>query len=463
MRSALFAFCLFLLPSSAFAQAGASQCRTSPLGASSAYCASEAFITNHFPTSSTAGHVVTFADGTGQKFQDGGAAASGTVTSVGTGQGLAGGPITTSGTLTTSTGVDANVLNAQSANYPIANTDCGKTVQMSGGSWTVTLPAVAGFGSDCTVTVVNQSTTRGQKLSGFPSDLYPILYPLQATVVKIINGAWATTHNPGRYKKQNLNFYVDNSVGNDANDGLTTGSGAAFATLNQCRIAAQLSIDTISQGNGGVTCLVTSGQTFQEFVQVFFPLVGGGTLIYQGNGGQFNWVPANSGYALQFGDLGVVGVTNVNFTTAGSTTPVGFILGHNYGVIDINTSITFHSDSPALSGSYMSCDFDAHFNINNGFNYSGTNSQFLFEACQNSSWNFNNAMNTTTSTSLGRTFNIHSGARVTFQGNVTWGTTGLGTSVGLVSGNSVLNSLGGVPPGGAPTPTTGGQYCTSLC
>ena len=58
------------------------QCRTAPNGASTPYCASEAFITQHFPSSSTAGHVATYADSTGQELADGGAPAGGTVTSV---------------------------------------------------------------------------------------------------------------------------------------------------------------------------------------------------------------------------------------------------------------------------------------------------------------------------------------------------------------------------------------------
>jgi len=70
----------------AFAQS--SQCRTSPVGTTTAYCASEAFVTQSSaaagnvkgPSSSTAGHVATFADATGKVIQDGGAVPLGTVT-----------------------------------------------------------------------------------------------------------------------------------------------------------------------------------------------------------------------------------------------------------------------------------------------------------------------------------------------------------------------------------------------
>lgn len=358
-------------------------------------------------------------------------------------------------------------FNSFALDHTIATTDCNGTVQMgSGSTWplTLTLPAVGSFTAPCPISIVGQ-TSRGVKLSGFSGlglTSPNILWPQKSFAIDIANGAWVVTRTDGRWVKQNLTINVD-TAGNDANDGLATGTTNAVQHLDQCRTIAQFYIDTQSGGNGGLTCLVPSGQSPKEFVQVFFPLVGGGTLIFQGSGGQFNWVPANSSYSVQFGDLGVVGFTNVNFTTSGSTTPQGLVLGHNYGVADFNTGITFTAASPAVSTA-MDCDYDAHFNINNGFTYNGTFSTFLWRACQNSSWNFNNAIDNTGTSAIGKWFNIFSGAKVLIQGNVTFVTTGLTTAAGLVSGNAVLNNLSGsAPPGGAPTPTTGGQYCTTLC
>src|ERR1700693_5769813 len=100
-------------------------------------------------------------------------------------------------------GIDANVLNAQTANYAIASTDCGKTIQAGAGStgfFTVTLPSVAGFAPICTVRVINGDTVRGKTLSGFPSGAPAILYPLQAIEVKIVNGAWVNAVLPGRWR-----------------------------------------------------------------------------------------------------------------------------------------------------------------------------------------------------------------------------------------------------------------------
>lgn len=54
------------------------QCPTPDLGAGKPVangptCASQAFVTNHYPSGATAGHVATFADSSGQVLQDGGA------------------------------------------------------------------------------------------------------------------------------------------------------------------------------------------------------------------------------------------------------------------------------------------------------------------------------------------------------------------------------------------------------
>lgn len=356
-------------------------------------------------------------------------------------------------------------VNIQSSSYTITNTDCEKTVYMNGGSSLLqaSLPSTSGFPSNCKITLKDGSSGRGVQLSGFPTGLTSpnILWPLQALVVQNVSGTWVLLHNPGRWVNANTVFFVDTG-GSGGADGLGTGSGA-LQSLNQCRAYAQAYVDTQAQGNGGITCLVTAGQTFQEFVQVFYPLVGGGSLIFQGNGGQFNWVPANSSYALQFGDLGVAAAVDVNFTTTGSTSPAGLIAGHNYGVLDLRTNVTFTASSPAITTA-MSCDFDAHFNINNGFNYIGTFTTTLWQTCSGSVWDFNGAQNNTGTTSLGRYFIQQTSSKVTLEGNVSFSSGALTTSAGLLTGNSVLNNLSGsAPPGGAPTPATGAQYCTTQC
>src|SRR5580704_10676954 len=99
-------------------------------------------------------------------------------------------------------GVDANLPWPVTANTTIAAKYCGGTVLAGTGStgqFTLTLPAVTGFPSNCSVLIKNGDAANAKTLSGFPSDLNSTLYPQQSVGVKIVNGAWQTFYNPGRW------------------------------------------------------------------------------------------------------------------------------------------------------------------------------------------------------------------------------------------------------------------------
>jgi hypothetical protein len=147
-------------------------------------------------------------------------------------------------------GVDANLPWPVTSNTTIAPKYCQGTVLVGTGStgqFTLTLPAVTGFPPNCSVLIKNGDTTNGKILSGFPSDLNSILWPQQSVGVKIVNGAWQTFNNPGRW---NLTWqptiYVNGmgapatcgytgastcATGNNANDGLTPAT--PLATMQQ--------------------------------------------------------------------------------------------------------------------------------------------------------------------------------------------------------------------------------------
>jgi hypothetical protein len=350
--------------------------------------------------------------------------------------------------------------NIQATSYTIQTSDCGGLVEINPSPTavkTVTLPSTTGFGFGCAITVKNADAVRGKILSGFPSDLYRILWPLQTAQVENASGVWVSTINPGRWQAV-PQFFIDNGGSDTANDGLGTGSAGGFATMAHCAVVVQAYIDT--QNQGSPQCSHTASQNDSEFIAFFYPTHGGGTIIFNSAtpGTQWTWTCPVSSYCLQFGDGALVGLKDILFITNPSSN--GVIFGHNYGVLDANQNITFNANT---GQPLLSCDFDTHFNINNGFTYESFAS-FLFQGCQGSRWNINGNVNSSGSTTVNRPFVFSSGSLATFQGNVVWGTTGLSISVGLVSGNSVLNNLAGSsPPGGAPTPTTGGQYCTSLC
>jgi hypothetical protein len=178
-------------------------------------------------------------------------------------------------------GVDTNTLNAKTANYTIASTDCGSTIQAGAGStglFTITLPAVAGFSGVCTVNVKNGDTARGKVLSGFPADINPILWPSQSVTVKIINGVWATTTNPGLWiPTAAVTFHVNSTTpGSDTNnDCLGTGTGAC-ATANHAMSLISSYIDNLN----GISIQWDTGTT-ANFTAL--PYVGPGTITLNGN------------------------------------------------------------------------------------------------------------------------------------------------------------------------------------
>ena len=349
----------------------------------------------------------------------------------------------------------------------ITSGDCGNTIQLGTGStglFTATLPAASGFSAGCVIYFTNGDTGRGKKLSGFPTTLTSPtdLWPGQTVAVQVNAAAtaWNIFRDMGLWTISNPSFFVDSTSGSDTTtDGLASGAGA-FATLTKCKNVAYSYIFTVT---GGVTC--NGAGTFQEFVTAFFPLNGAGTLTYQGTGGTpFTWKPVNSSYALQYGDGAIIGLTNITFSTAGTTTPIGIVTGHNLSVLDVNAGISV-TPTVALNGSVFSCDYDTHVNINNGITINaGTINGLLYNGCQGSSWNINGTHTFVGSPTLGRAYNFFSNAKAILQGNVSF--SGAATiTVGLVSGNSVLNTSGVSLTGfgGAPTPTTGGQLCTTLC
>src|SRR5580700_5500824 len=166
-------------------------------------------------------------------------------------------------------GVDANLPWPVTSNTTIAAEYCGGTVLAGTGStgqFTLTLPAVTGFPSNCSVLIKNGDSTNGKILSGFPSDLYAMLWPKQSVGVKIVNGAWQTFYNPGPYlvPAGGTTIYAS-PTGNDANDGLTASTPRSFAGACAERsqfvtflgaVAIQLADGTYGTAVNGALCTI---------------------------------------------------------------------------------------------------------------------------------------------------------------------------------------------------------------
>lgn len=141
-------------------------------------------------------------------------------------------------------GIDTNTLNAQTANYTLATTDCGKTVTLGGSAfYTLTVGAASGFPSTCSVVVANIDTGRGKKMTingiTFPNS--SILWPTQTFTLKNENNAWTLVPPPGRWKLASSVQFEVNTAGSNSNDCLGTGASGACATITGAiNIAAQV-------------------------------------------------------------------------------------------------------------------------------------------------------------------------------------------------------------------------------
>jgi hypothetical protein len=178
---------------------------------------------------------------------------------------------------------DTGAINVQSASYQVKPSDCGKTVQITGGFYAFTLPSAAAFREGCSIIVKNGdrwSGGRGKELAGFPagfSNGQNILWPTQAGSVQVINGAWGYLMRPGRPKLPNgrVDFYSDYASGNDAaNDCLAPGKSACqsaahalylscdefdFSSAAQTRMYVNMAANTADRSVIHYACASTPG------------------------------------------------------------------------------------------------------------------------------------------------------------------------------------------------------------
>lgn len=217
-----------------------SGCRTSPVGAVSSYCASEAFVTRSrgsvalqsfasLPACSgtTEGSEAGVSDSTTAIF-------GATITGGGSNHVLA----YCNGTnWTVAGGGKPNTVNQFTANHTTLPSDCGQTIQMgSGSSWPLTLtlqasPLSNGFTAPCPIAIVGQAS-RGIKLSGFtPLDLTSpnMLWPTKSFSINLAaDGNWYLTGTDGRWKiPNNTKLYMSVVGGDDTSDCLAVGNPCA--------------------------------------------------------------------------------------------------------------------------------------------------------------------------------------------------------------------------------------------
>jgi hypothetical protein len=237
---------------------------------------------------------------------------------------------------------------AKTGTYSVANADKGQTIALGGSScYTLTFGAASSFDANFAVLVLNEDTARG-KIMSIPGITAFTLYPLQSIVVYASNNVWQVFGRSRWQMPPMQNFYVNPSLGNDANDGLAAGDGNARATLQSMFNEIFAAVDF--SGNQA-TINLAAGTT--ETGGVHFSahaLVGGqGGAALKIDGGAGATISTTSTSALGFFEGVKVQISNLTLitTTGGDCVTAG--LG---GSVEVLTGVTFG----ACAGSHMNAN-----------------------------------------------------------------------------------------------------------
>lgn len=346
-------------------------------------------------------------------------------------------------------GVWGNIRLSKTAAYAVANADKGSTIALGGSAfYTLTFNAATGYDANFMVMVINEDTGRGKTIACNGLSNF-ILWPGQSCFIYNQNNVWKVNPSFQRWKLPSaITLYVD-TAGSNSNDGLATGAGGAFLTIGAAVNTVYQQFDCQSVG---VTISVTAGQTFNEQVFMGGQLTGVNVLTIQGNGGNFTWT--NSGLCLDLGDNAEVVLNGINW--AGNTANAagtGHIYGHNNAIFDLTGSHTFTGHGANDCAIFM--DGASIMSVSNGFTISGTFGDVVhFDAGGKGS--FSGTIGPSSAPTVTRLFNLqYCAVAIIGTAPTNSGYTSLGAS--RVDGCSVLQTSGLTIPGGAITPTHGGQ------
>lgn len=131
--------------------------------------------------------------------------------------------------------VSTNTRIAKTADYTAVAGDCGLTFALGGNTkFTLTIGAASGYAATCAFTVINEDTQgsgRGKFLvvNGLAAF---ILWPGQSTTIVNQNNIWKSDC-PCRWKlTTNLTVFLSTTGSDSANDGLISGAGGPFLTMD---------------------------------------------------------------------------------------------------------------------------------------------------------------------------------------------------------------------------------------
>jgi hypothetical protein len=368
-------------------------------------------------------------------------------------------------------GVDTSTINAQTGNYTVATTDAGKVILASGGMNTITCPSTSGFPSSFTFTIKNNEiysgigTANAKILSGCPADMPTRLWPQQSVTFKLnsVGSAWITTYNPGRWILPTGAEICVAQNGNDANDGLGSGTG--------CMATPQAAVDlegaTWDGGGynscslgfyaGGTSILPGANQTGQS-VGCYITINIRGAITWASTGAC--WTGGDNSITIINWNLGFTPTFKCNSANNPST---GQLKCHQYCVYDLNGGTAIWI--PGGNGDVFfdldlqgSATFNATVDVGDGVN---TYAPAAFIQCEAhcSKVTASGSVAFSALVTMGVAFNLHAGSVITT--NLTWPGASI-TNPSTPTGNSVLITNGTTIPGGTSS-ATGGQVCTTLC
>lgn len=385
----------------------------------------------------------------------------------------------------TFTGVSPTVIstivaaNTQAIDYTIQPSDCGKTVVMSGGFKTVTLPAAGSLTAGCEVTIKNNESAggRGKKLVNFPADVTPystnpILYLQEVVRVKTASGAWVATLKTGRWPLPSTTELCVRQDGSATADGLGNGTVAA-----DCLPTGQAAVIMIGQrwdGGGYNACNVGyyagGTSTFNESVSMtgqssgcYLTFNWRGATTHTNNGPCFTG--GDNGIAIFNMNLGFVPIFQCNISNAAGT---GAFYGHQTVIYDWFGSWEWIPSGGSDHFVFMDAQGRGVISLSGGGMVVGDgairafDSMFVCDAhC--AGFQVSGAISFSANVTCNRIFDNFGGSWMNTTATFTGTCTGITTS--RSSGNSILMTNGTTILGGTTTAGTGGAglVCTTKC
>lgn len=364
-------------------------------------------------------------------------------------------------------GTNFNILNpanmrlafrvfAKTSAYVISNADNGVTFSLGGSSfYTVTINAASGFDSNFIVQLYNADTLRCKDIA--INGLATLrLYPGQSVRVFNDNSVWRMDTQKTRWTANNtINLYVDNTLGNDDNDGMAAGSGNAFKTISAALAKIYNDFDFQNINHPIINC---ADGAYTDNLIVFGTFVDNVEPIIIGNvatPANCTWTVAGGQTAVSARDLGICTVKGFKFISSGSGS--NFLTASQFGVVDFQNcdfgvcANGYHLLAQTLGS--INCLSDYTISGNAGV-HAGVlgNGSMTFQG--GSTVSMPNALTVTYFYQVQGPGMIDSGA-ITYTGAGSGaGTTGSSYNVTL---NGVLGRGGSTVPGGAGGTSTGGQ------